>query len=74
MYEETIKLLQNSEAVDSFLHEHGGRKLAQQFLATVTTAEELIENYEKIIGLQKRELKYFKRKYPHPYEDELDDV
>lgn len=73
MYEETIALLSNKPLINAFIEEHGQDMLVTQFLATVTTAEELIENYEKIIAMQKRELSYFKRKYPHPYEDELND-
>ena len=73
MYEETIKILSNPEIVDEFVKEHGHQTLAKQYLATVSTAEELIGNYEKVISMMQRELNYFKRKYPHPYEDELDD-
>jgi hypothetical protein len=72
MWEETINILRNPEAVEAFIDEHGAEMLAKQYLATVTTAEELVANYEKIIALQTRELRYFKRKYPHPYEDELE--
>jgi len=72
MYEEIIKVLSNPEAVDDFVEEHGHRALASQYLSTCTTAEELCENYAKAIDLLNRELSYFRRKYPHPYEDELD--